>query len=244
MRRFAGDDVREVVVVGELDAPRRRGRAETVPVTRVTVVDPSPFPDDETAAHWLRHAEQPDTRTLARLLAAHRVAAADASVADADATRALRVRVGYGSGNEVADGKWTQARELPVPERPQPRRRSRHRPSERLAALLSGRDAVLACEELTLRARGDLDHGREREAALQLEAALAAALAELAGWVSYGDVEDRLQELVGYRERVTAAAVGAREGRLEAPDVDAVSAALERLESALRARAIYAAEAE
>ena len=46
---------------------------------------------------------------------------------------------------------------------------------------MCGRDAVLACEELTLRARGDLDRGRDREAALQLEAALSAALAELAG---------------------------------------------------------------
>jgi len=213
-------------------------------VTRVTVVDPSPLPDDETAAHWLRHAELPDTRTLARLLSAFRVAAADAFVADADATRALRVRVGYGTGNEVAEGEWTQARELPVPERPEPRRRSRHRPAERLAALLSGRDAVLACEELTLRARADLDRGREREAALQLEAALGAALAELAGWVAYGDVGGRVEELAGYRESVAAAAVAAREGRLEAPGVDAVSAALARLESALRARAIYAAEAE
>ena len=83
-------------------------------------------------------------------------------------------------------------RELPVPERPEPRRRSKHRPADRLAALLSGRDAVLACEELTLRARADLDRGREREAALQLEAALGAALAELAGWVSHGDLDVRL----------------------------------------------------
>ena len=54
------------------------------------------------------------------------------------------------------------------------------RPQARLAAVLNGRERPLACEELTLRARLDLDHGREREAALQVLVALDAALAELA----------------------------------------------------------------
>ena len=107
---------------------------------------------------------------------------------------------------------------------------------------MSARDAVLACEELTLRARGDLDCGRHREAALQLEAALLAALAELAGWRELGDVAARVDELAGYAEPVAAAALAAREGRLEPGDVEVVTAALSRLESALRARAIYAAE--
>ena len=40
-------------------------------------------------------------------------------------------------------------------------------PQERLAAILGGRDALLAGEELLLRARLDLDAGRTREAALQ-----------------------------------------------------------------------------
>ena len=60
---------------------------------------------------------------------------------------------------------------------------------------MSGRDAILACEELTLRARGDLRQKRDREAALQLEAALSAAIAELAGWVTHGDLAARLEEL-------------------------------------------------
>ena len=52
-------------------------------------------------------------------------------------------------------------------------------PQARLAAVLSARERPLVCEELTLRARLDLDHGRGREAALQLLVALDAALAEL-----------------------------------------------------------------
>ena len=127
------------------------------------------------------------------------------------------MRVGYGTGAEVAEGRWTAVRELPVPERPEPRKRSKHRPADRLAALLAGRDAVLACEELTLRARADLDLGRSREAALQLEAALGAAIAELAGWVSHGDLEARLGELRGYGESVAAAAFGRARGAVWSP---------------------------
>ena len=244
VRRFAGDDVREVIVIGEGVAPRRLARREqpgTVPVTRVTVIDAEAV-DDEAAAAWLRGAEPGDVRTLAWLLSAYRMAAADPFAADADPTRAVALRVGYGTGAEVAEGRWTAVRELPVPERPEPRKRSKHRPADRLAALLAGRDAVLACEELTLRARADLDLGRSREAALQLEAALGAAVAELAGWVSFGDLETRLGELRGYGESVAAAALAAREGRLEPVHVESVSVALARLEAALRARALYAAE--
>jgi hypothetical protein len=245
VRRFAGDDVREVIVIGEGVAPRKLGRREqagTVPVTRVTLIDAETV-EDEAAAAWLRGAEAGSLSSLAQLLAAYRVAAADPFAPDADPTRAIALRVGYGTGAEVAEGRWTAVRELPVPEPPQPRKRSKHRPADRLAALLAGRDAVLACEELTLRARADCDLGRTREAALQLEAALTAAIAELAGWVSHGDLEARVGELRGYVPSIAAAAAAAREGRLEPEHVESVSVALARLEAALRARALYAAEA-
>ena len=195
-----------MIVVGEGVAPRRIAKREpagTVPVTRVTVIDAEAV-EDEQAAAWLRGAEAGEPTTLAQLLAAYRVASADPFTPDADPTRATALRVGYGSGEEVAEGRWTAMRELPIPERPQPRKRSKHRPADRLAALLAGRDAVLACEELALRARADLDRGREREAALQLEAALSAAVAELAGWVSHGDLDARLGELRGYGEPVAS----------------------------------------
>ena len=116
---------------------------------------------------------------LNRALAAQRVAAADPLQADADPARALAARVGYGLGEQVAEGDWESARELRAPRE----RRSRALvPQQRLAALLSGRDVALACEELALRARGDLDAGRQREAAMQLHLALEAAVAELESW--------------------------------------------------------------
>ena len=110
------------------------------------------------------------------------------------------------------------------------------RPQERLAALLAGRDVALACEELALRARLDLDQGRQREAALQLAAALDAALAELEGW--RGTAADRRAHRGAARHRaaVDAAARAALEGGLQAEHIEAVEAALGRLEATLRAR--------
>ncbi len=236
VRRYAGDEVREVVVVTEGSAPRRLARREppgAVDVTRVTVIDASP---GAAPADWMDRAEA----TLAHFLSAHRVAAADPDAPDPE--RAVVVRAGTGTGARLAEGEWDDARELPAPEPPKPPRRSKHRPAERLAALMSGRDAILACEELTLRARGDLRLKRDREAALQLEAALSAAVSELAGWVTHGDLAERLEELRTHVPAVADAASAAREGRLEPPQVEAVSAALTRLEAALRARALYAAD--
>ena len=230
--------MREVVVVGEGVAPRRRARRDvpgSVPVTRVTVIDAAGAGDPD-APEWLRHADA----TLARFLSAHRVASADPRTPDPGG--ALVVRVGSGTGDQVAAGEWTDARDLPEEEPPNPRRRSKYRPAERLAAIMAARDVTLACEELTLRARGDLDRGREREAALQLEAALVAALAELVGWREIGDLATRVDELEGYRSAVVAAASAAREGTLDPADLESVTAALSRLEAALRARALYAAE--
>ena len=194
----------------------------------MTVIDAS---SGAAPADWFERAEA----TLAHFLSAHRVAAADPDAPDPG--RAVVVRTGTGTGARLAEGDWDDARELPAPEPPKPPRRSKHRPAERLAALMSGRDAILACEELTLRARGDLRHERDREAALQLEAALSAAVAELAGWVTHGDLASRLEELRSHVPAVGDAAAAAREGRLERAPVEVVSTALTRLEAALRARA-------
>jgi hypothetical protein len=246
VRRYAGDDVRQVIVVSEPEAgePRRRRRRRVVagpppavaPVTRVTVIFASPLEDP---AAWLREARSADGEAaLARLVALYRVAAADSLLADVDPARALVARVGYGRGEVVAEGSWEAARELGEPSSGLRLRRGPDlRPHERLAALLSARDAALACEELALRARADLDHGREREAAIQLEAALVTALAELKGWAGVAGVPRRLSELEGYSDAVASAALAAREGCLEAAHVETVSAALSRLEVALRARA-------
>jgi len=259
VRRFAGDDVREIVVIGGYEAPRRSLRPRTrraraareaeptaVEVTRATVIDAVPLYEREAAERWLEQAagERADEivagalATLNRAVAGQRVAAADPLQADADPARALVTRVGYGVGEQVAEGDWEAARVLPRP----PERRSRALvPQQRLAALLSGRDVALACEELALRARGDLTAGRQREAAMQLHLALEAAVAELESWRA--DMAERIDELAGLRPDVAKAANAAIQGGLEPSDVAVVSGALERLEAALRARAAREAAA-
>jgi hypothetical protein len=151
----------------------------------------------------------------------------------------LVCRVGYGSGEQVAEGDWEAAVELPLPGPPRARSLVLS-PQERLAALLSGRDAALACEELTLRARGDLDHGRGREAALQLAIALDTALAELGAWRSQGDMARRLEELDERRVAVAEAARAALAGGVDEGRMADVRSTLERLEAALRARQVVA----
>jgi hypothetical protein len=254
VRRYAGDDVRRVLVIGGIEAPPKRRRAArprrasagpaSVEVTRATVIDVAPLGTVEDADAWLARAAGPDAERvvgealelLNRAVAGHRVAAADPWLPDADPSHALVSRVGYGSGEEVADGEWESARELPRAAQ----RASATAPQERLAALLGGRDAALACEELVLRARADLDHGRTREAALQASIALEAALAELEAWREAGDMARRLDELAGHREPVAAAAAAALQAGVGPEAVAAVEAAVARLEAALRARSVAA----
>jgi hypothetical protein len=172
---------------------------------------------------------------LNRVLHLQRVAAADHATREVSRDQALVVRVGYGEGEQVADGRWAQARELPLP-RVRTRREAALRPQERLSALLSSRDAALACEELALRARADVDAGRRREAALQLRAALQAAVAELPPWSERGDLVARIAELEELRPAVDAAADAALRGGVDDEVFARAEHALGRLEAALRAR--------
>jgi hypothetical protein len=245
VRRYAGDEAQQVVVIGGLEAPRRRrrGRPEEpgdkpVDVTRATVIAADPLEGEASADAWMAAAAGTVADSLAvlnRALHARRIATADPYAGEVAPRDALVTRVGYGTGEQVADGRWTAARELPA-ERPRVARESALRPQERFAALLSARDAALACELLALRARLDLEQARDREAALQLEAALGAGLAELEGWRELAGMPERLEELRSFRDDVAAAAAAARAGTLDEAGRAAVERALGRLEAALRAR--------
>jgi hypothetical protein len=194
-------------VVETLGAPppsgrrRRRPRraepgteAAPLPLTRVTAVRAAtPFSGAEEAGRWLEQAtEAEDTADvlvgdgialLNRALHLHAVASGDPHGHELAPERAVAVRLGYGGGDEVAAGRFGDAREIDVWASGASRRRRREedlRPQERVAAALGGREELDACESLLLRARADLDAGREREAALQLRVGLEALLAELA----------------------------------------------------------------
>jgi hypothetical protein len=242
-----------VLVFATLGAPERRRLAGTrrrrevppqpeptaVVTGRATVIDAGQPVDEPGARAWLEQAGEEDLATglavLNRALHAFRVATTDAYLQPIGRGQAIVARVGFGAGEEVAEGLWTAARELTVGEGR--RRRSRVlAPQARLAALLGAREATLVCEELALRTRSDVDHGRPREAALQLMVALDAAIAELGADGHAAELAARLDELRAQREPVAAAAQAALSGPLAGGQAAAVTHALERLEAALRAR--------
>jgi hypothetical protein len=257
IREHLGEGVRHVLVVRVLGAPERRllprrPRARDAapqpppsPVTTssATLVDTTALDGAQAAERWLRGADldalaADGVARLNRVLHAHRVATADPAAREVALGAALVARVGYGDGEHVADGRWQRARELPRARVPSALRpgRAALRPQERLAAVLAGRDAVLACEELALRTRADLDAGRWREASMQLAVALDAALAELEPWREQAGIAARLAELRGRRDEVRAAFDAALQGGIEQRQIEVVRSVLGRLEAALRAR--------
>lgn len=209
---------------------------------RATVIDVGrSLTDAAQARTWLDRAAEDELEAgldvLNRALHAFRLVTADPYVHTVTRRQALVARVGFGAGEQVADGLWTDARELLQTQARQRRSRALE-PQARLAAVLGAREHPLASEELTLRARYDLDHGREREAALQLLVALDAALAELTRDPAGPSLRDRLLELRGQRDAVAAAAQAALGGRLSDSQRETVAFTLHRIESALRARAV------
>jgi hypothetical protein len=216
-------------------------------MTRVTVIRPRPFSDRAAASQWLeRVVAEPETSAalareaagqLNRALHAHRTAAGDPHIADVEPSRALAVRFGYGTGEEVADGRWQDARELAERERRGLLRRDYEalRPQERVAAVLGGRETVGAHEELILRARGDLDAGRLATAAVGLAAGIEALLALPEGLPTEanealrGRLEDARRETAAERQSVLAGGEA---------DPEALERSLRAAEAAVRQRAL------
>jgi hypothetical protein len=238
-------------VLRTLGAPQRRllrgrrGRTldsvspEPVPTSRATLVASEPFAGEEEAREWLaalrRDGDRADeelataVRRLNRALRAQRAAAADPYVRDVSPAHALVARIGFGSGEDAADGRFAEAWELPRERRRT--RRSMEAPEERFAAILGGRERTLAGEEHVLRARADLDAGRTREAALEARVALEALLAELPD--AAGGLADR-------RGPVGDAANAALRDELGADLAADLADAVESMERALKRRRLGA----
>ena len=260
VRPAADPDVTEAVLVartyGVAAPPRRlRRRAKprpadpdsgpAVPITELTVIEAREINGDAEA--WLGGLRGDDElrdalvdRALARVaqaLAARRVATADPSVADPTLDAAIGARFGYGESDALVEGRYEKAFELPRAAG----RRSRAaalRPQERMAALLGGRTRALVCEELTLRARADLDSGRVREAALQVRVGLEAMLAERGQLDAPGQGPDL--ELLDERRRITGQAANeALGGELSAERRAEVAETLAVCERVLRRQTVH-----
>jgi hypothetical protein len=230
-------------------APASPAPAE-VTTSRATVIDPISLSAESQARAWLdgidvEHELLAATAVVNRVLHFHRIASADAYVNEVSPAQAIVRRAGWGEGEQVAGGRWLHARELPwaaSARRTGGRlrgggraRSSALRPQERLAQLLGARGTTLVCEELALRARLDLDQGRSRHAAVELDSALSMAVSELRG-EGRPDLAIRVAELEQLHAGVAEQARAALPGAASTPDVDVLRHALERLEAALRAR--------
>jgi hypothetical protein len=257
-----GESVLVVLTLGAPPPPARRrrrprkaasgGEPEPLPLTRVTAIRAfAPFGGEEEAARWLEEATEAEDTTdvlvadgaalLNRALHAQAAAAADPYGHELTPGQALKVRLGYGSGEALAESEFTAAREVDVragaASRGQ-RRQESLRPQERVAGVLGGRERIDACETLLLRARADLDAGREPEAALQLRIGLEALLIDLKGALDDPGHEEDMAALNARRSEAGEAANAALKGDLEAARAIQVRELLELCERILRRRRV------
>jgi len=209
----------------------------------------APFEDEVAARSWLEGALDSEgsieaaldeaTRPLEHALHAQAAASGIAQHQTASSERATVARLGYGSGEEVAEGTFTKALEIDPRVAGSRRRRAEElRPQERVAAVLSGRERIDACETLVPRARADLDAGRDREAALQLRIGLEALLIELRGALNDPDHEEDMATLESRLSEVGKVAAAALRGDLDAAQLETVQDLTAICERVLRRRRV------
>jgi hypothetical protein len=215
-----------------------------VTTSRATVVfSQRSMPTAEDAQRWLTAATLEDLEALlsaalevvVRAVRFQRLAAGDAFIPEPGREHALVARVGYGHGDQLADGRWSEAEEIPAAAPGRRRRASALNPQQRLANLLGARERPLACEELAQRARQDLNAGRMPEAALQVSAALHAAVTEL-GSIDDQGLQRRVEELRVAQRRVVEVVPGLLSGAPGDNAEQTLGDAVRSLEAALRAR--------
>lgn len=263
LERGGGEE--QVLVVRTLGAPsqphRRRRRAKGVepepeakplPLARATAIRAfAPFADEEAARRWLEQATEGEETAdeivadavalLNRALHVQWVAAAEPHSRELTPERAVAVRIGFGSGEEVAEGRFSEAREIDIWATGASRRRRREegmQPQERVAAVLGGRERLGVCETLLLRARADLDAGREREAALQLRIGMEALLTELGETLGDAGHTSDLETLRENRREAGEAANAALAGELPPERLAQVEELVTVCERVLRRRRV------
>lgn len=253
-----------VLVIETLGAPPPTGRRRRkprdakaddlpaeLPLTRVTSVRAfEPLADERAAERWLESTGDDDAvdsllddgiDDLNQALHAQAVAGGDPYPQVMTPARTAAMRVGYGTGEQLADGLYTAAKQLDPGRRPGSRRSQRDnelRPQQRVAAVLGGREQLDTCETLLLRARADLDASRNREAALQLRVGLEALLVELRGALSDPGHEEDMGALQDRRHEAGELANTALGGELDSEQLQALAELLDTSERVIRRRRV------
>jgi hypothetical protein len=251
-RRIGGADV---LVVGVVEAPAarpkllRRARPAdvsagpaAVPLSLVTFVKGTrPFQDEREASSLLGQVRQSEEaqdafvgealEVLNLAIRAHRAGTHDPYALEVTRRDARSVRIGYGSTEEVQEGRWRTAIELPPPSGRRPRRIERLRPAEAVAGVLAGHATVLESEDLLVRGLIDLDNGRTRAAAFQVNAALRLLTAETGA-----DAPPEVQAVCGLAGRAGALEASAAEGSLSEAQAAELESIIDEIAAALDAR--------
>lgn len=258
-------ELERVLVVETLGAPPPTGRRRRkprdagaddtpseLPLARVTVVRAfEPLVDEAAAESWLETRGDDEEAVdrlleeglsdLNRALHTQAVASGDPHPQAMALAGAAAARIGFGSGEQLADSLFTEARRVDPGLRPGSRRHQRDedlRPQERVAAVLGGRERLDACETLLLRARADLDARRSREAALQLRVGLEALLTELRDALSDPGHAEDMAMIEGRRQEVGELANIALQGDLDGTQLQALGEIQALCERVLRRRRV------
>jgi len=227
-----------------------------LPVARATVVLAfNELNDEQVAAAWLQETSSDEgavdqlvERGIAELnkaLHTQAVVSGDPYPQTVTPARAVAIRIGYGGGEALADGAYSAARQVDPGLGPISRRRQRDeelRPQQRLAAVLGGREQLDACEALLLRARADLDGGREREAALQLRVGIEALLVDLRGALSDPGHEEDMAALASRRHELGELANAALQDNLSPEQLQSLDELLALAERVLRRRRVLGSD--
>ncbi len=177
--------------------PRKSGRTESptkVQVTTATVIRAhAPLESEQEANSWLARLDEEDftdellaeaLSTLDRARAAEAAASGRPFAEPTDLADVLKARVGYGDGDRLSEGRFLEAFEVDarggvgIGGRRR-ERLSRVAPIARIAAIIGEKGRADTCEFLVPRVRADLDAGRIMTAALGIEMAARATVAEL-----------------------------------------------------------------
>lgn len=132
--------------------------------------------------------------TLNEVIAAYRCAARDPYAIDLTRIDPRAIRVGYGDAKSVSEGRWQEAIIAQTPREGTRSRAERVAPSATMTSFLARRVPMLDADELLCRAVLDLDQGRPKSAALQLETALKSARWELGSHAISGPAADRIED--------------------------------------------------
>jgi hypothetical protein len=156
---------------------------------------------------------------------AYRTGAPDPYAIDVNRRDARRVRIGYGDTDEVQNGRWHDAIELPPAVPGRRKLLERLRPAEAVAAVLAGKTEVLEAEELFLRSLIDLDHARTRAAAHQVAAGMRLLPSELRSLPGADGLDSG--PLGDLARRADEVAVAAANAPLDAPHVRELESIIE-----------------